>query len=156
VASLCLVLDEWLLNDLHGNNGRQRQVDASDLLDSIRQKCDRIVVASGSPWAAKAYELMKRSEPILRALSRQLRALLVNVHKCVKLDEADLGVLDEDLRQRVPPDDQYLVLTALVARADVIVTTDTKLITMVGPVRGIRIIGRTEFLEQYLGRLVSE
>lgn len=71
-----LVVDEWLIHDLRGDNGRKRQYQADRFLDELLRRCSRIVFVEGSTWAEKAYELMKHVDPIRRQLSKKLHSIL--------------------------------------------------------------------------------
>lgn len=66
----CWVVNEWLLHDLMGENGPIRQKEADLFLDCLLHQCDVIVFVEGSPWAKKAYKLMKLTDPTYRLLSK--------------------------------------------------------------------------------------
>lgn len=68
----CWVVNEWLLHNLKGENGQERQREADKFLDILYRRCDIIVFVPGSPWAKKAYELMEFSDPKRRLLSKKL------------------------------------------------------------------------------------
>jgi len=48
----CWVVNEWLLHDLRGDNGQERQMEADRFLDTVIHRCDVIVFVMGSPFQA--------------------------------------------------------------------------------------------------------
>ncbi|MDW8027024.1 MAG: hypothetical protein RMK94_01375 [Armatimonadota bacterium] len=104
----CWVVNEWLLHDLKGENGQERQKEADRFLDMLIRHCDIIVFVSGSPWAKKAYELMKFGDPKRRLLSKKLWGLLRDANKRLLLKQDELQPLPEELQQVVKQDDWYL------------------------------------------------
>jgi len=72
---MLLVLDEWLLYDLRGDNGAQRQEQAEKLLKALIERCDGLVVPKG-PWLDKAYDLAGFQDALRRGLSRLLQGIL--------------------------------------------------------------------------------
>ncbi|MBU0519238.1 hypothetical protein KKA00_03665 [bacterium] len=55
MSKRCFVVNEWLLNDLLGENGKYAGEESFWFLKKLKRKCDKIVVLTGSPWAEKAF-----------------------------------------------------------------------------------------------------
>jgi hypothetical protein len=123
------VINEWLLEDLRGANGAERQRQTVEFLSKLVKRCDGIVVVRGSAWWRKAFDLMKRSDdPAVREASKFLHLqVLRDSQKCRQLSQENLCPLPCALRQIVKPDDWYLVQAYLTAKADAIITTDGSL-----------------------------
>lgn len=129
MTSRCFVINEWLLHDLLGENGPDKQTQSYDLLRKIYKKCDHIAVMQESPWMDKAYTLMEQSDLLSREISKFLRlSFLVNSKKCALLNTAEIKSVAKELRRKIPEEkDIYLVETYLSAGAELLVTTDVKL-----------------------------
>jgi len=148
-----IVLNEWLLHDLMGENGVNDQQEAQAFLVKLTRECDYIVVLRGSRWTAKAYLLMKQASPTIRILSQFLHlAILRDPNKCHYLEPDEIQPLPYDLANEVPDGDAYLFQTALARDVRMVVTTDEKLLQRVTSAarRGITLRLRKEFLSQYL------
>jgi hypothetical protein len=119
------VINEWLLEDLRGANGAERQRQAVEFLSKLVKRCDGIVVVIESAWWRKAFDLMKRSDdPAVREVSKFLHLqVLRDSQKCRLLSQENLCPLPCALRH----DDWYLVQAYLTAKADAIITTDESL-----------------------------
>jgi predicted nucleic acid-binding protein len=146
---MILVLDEWVIHDLKGENGPHRRQEADLFLDRIRERCERVAVLSDSPWIRKAKRLMKETDSLTRQASRKLHGLILrDQNKTQYVDE--LGF--QEIPFPVPPDDQYLVQTYIAANADVLVTSDQRLFeALQAPdCAGINVVLRNGFLRQYL------
>jgi len=143
------VVNEWLLHDLKGENGEERQKEAVQFLDRLNQRCDIIVFVLGSPWAKKAYELMEFSDPKRRLLSKKLWGLLNDTRKRCPLKQDELQPISGELQKVVKPDDWYLVQAFKAANADGIITTDEDLQKVLIPF-SIPVIMREDFLRQQL------
>lgn len=143
----CWVVNEWLLHDLRGDNGQERQVEADKFLDIVLHRCDTIVFVLGSPWARKAFELMKSDDPKRRLLSKKLWGLLKDAQKRYLLRQDELQPLSKDLQESVKADDWYLLQAFITANADGIITTDEDLREALASFR-IPIVMRDDFLKQ--------
>jgi len=148
-----MVLDEWIIHDLLGENGERRQQEAMEFLKTIRAKCDRIVVLQEGPWMNKAYGLMKRSDQPFRGMSRFLHgAILQDPRKAVRLMPQEIQDIPYEIS--VPEKDRYLVDTYFSARADVLVTTDEPLKEALSDTN-VNVRLRDEFLKEYLERRLT-
>ena len=149
-----IVLNEWLIHDLRGDNGHVAQAESAEFLSAFQASTDQIVVLRPSRWTQKAFGLMTISTPPIHMLSRLLHyGILQDALKCSYVEVADLAPLPEELARLVPDDDAYLFQTALAARVPVIVTTDTRLVDRVETVAagsGIRMLLRAEFIQRYV------
>ncbi len=140
-------MNEWLLHDLKGDNGPNRQKEANLFLDWLLRQCDIFVFVKGSPWAKKAYELMKLTDPTCRLLSKKLWSLLGDLKKRRYLRLEELQPIPKECQQVVNPDDEYLVRALITANAHGIITTDEKLREALSTCN-IPVIMREDFLSQ--------
>lgn len=145
-----LVLNEWVLHDLAGTQAARRT--AFQLLKRIEQLGDQIAVLRGSPWIRKAYGLMKYTDPESRMISKFLQRILRDPNLCRIVESAEVPELSEDVKQRTPPDDVYLIETYLAADATVLVTTDHPLFDAFHNT-SISIRLKDGFLEEYLRKV---
>lgn len=146
-----IVVDEWLIHDLSGENGRKAQGQAYRFLSKLKDKCDRLVVLRGSVWVKKAYALMKSLDPDVQRLSRFLHlSILRDLKKCQYLEKCEVHALPEDVAAKVPRKDIYLVETCCSAATAAFVTTDRTLFDCLQAACHINVRLRDEFLEEYI------
>ena len=148
-----LVINEWLLHDLQGDNGLQSQAQSGAFLKRLITAGDRIAVVRGSPWARKAYALMRSGNPIPRILSQLLfLGILLDPAKSTYVDGEQLRPLPPDLAEEVPQSDVYLFQAAIETNSRIIVTTDARLIERAqsASAHGIQLQHRNGFLDQYM------
>lgn len=147
-----IVLNEWLIHDLRGHNGPVAQAESAEFVSAFQRGTDHIVVLRPSPWTRKAFDMMTVSTPPVHILSRILHlGILQDAQKCRFVEHSEVQPLPPDLA-RVPGDDAYLFQTALAALVPVIVTTDARLIEVVGAAalaRGIQMRTRAQLLDEY-------
>src|SRR3989344_5988722 len=48
-----IIVDEWLFEDLAGNNGRDKQIETVIFLNKLYEICDQIVILEGSSFEKK-------------------------------------------------------------------------------------------------------
>lgn len=144
-----LVVNEWVIHDLLGENGDQRLRETRRFLEVLIERCDRIVVLRGSPWMRKAYRLMRRVDPLSRGLSRLLQGILQDQGKASLLDPWDVRSFPSHLQEHVPEEDRYLIETYFSAGAEALVTTDKRLRDALSG-SDVEIRLRDEFMNEYL------
>lgn len=149
MTSRLLVVDEWLIHDLIGENSSHKQEEAGHFLEELIKRCDRIAVLRGSPWMQKAYGLMSYNDPLRRTLSKLLHRILRDLRKCAILEPNELRELPSELVAQVPAEDQYLVQIYLSAEADLLVTTDQKLNDSLSTFEDVHVKQRDDFLKGY-------
>jgi hypothetical protein len=148
-----IVINEWIFHDMRGENGLSAQVRVEAFLEALKDGADRIVVLRGSSWASKAWDMWNQDDANIQLLSKLLYlGILVDPRKCQYLEANEVQPLPPDLDEQVPCDDVYLFQTALVGNAEMIVTTDTRLLERVTNANrhGIRLLLRDDFFREYL------
>lgn len=78
------------------------------------------------------------------------QGLLRDSNNCFILGQHELTPLPEELRQIDLKEDAYLFETYFAANADLIVTTDGRLIEKVAAIKSLNLILRDQFLRDYL------
>lgn len=154
MPSRCFVLNEWFLHDLRGDNGVLRQEESASLLQVLIKGPDRIAVLRGSEWMAKAYRLMKHHDRLVLELGKVLsQGLILNSDNCSIIGQGDLRPLPEELAQIELKEDAYLFETYYAVSADLLVTSDRRLVDKVSTIQNLNLILRDEFLEGYLAAM---
>ncbi len=150
MAGSCLVVDEWLLEDLGGANGPEKQLESYNFLLKLKEQCDRIAVPHDSVWIRKAYGLLAlQYSPPIRVCSQYLQGVILHdPNKCALLEAQDIVSIPEDIRTALPEEDLYLAEAYYSASATVLVTTDLKHFQKLATVMTIR--ARDDFLRDYL------
>jgi rRNA-processing protein FCF1 len=64
---MLLILDEWIIHDLQGDNGSEKQKESYKFLEKIKEKCDKIC------WIKAYFYLRQRNiEPIIITTDKKL------------------------------------------------------------------------------------
>ncbi len=151
-----LIINEWLLHDLRGDNGADRQKEAIRFLKKLREKPDRIAVLRGSAWMKKAYELMKYDSPEQRRLSKFLhRTILLDSSQCQVYELTQLNPLPQEVEELFEKNladqsDRYLLEIYFSANATLLVTSDERLLKALSHIQSLNIRLRDDFLREYL------
>lgn len=156
MPSTPLILNEWVIHDLRGDNGKQQQSETFRFLGQVELKCDHLVLLRGSQWMKKAYKLMKETEPRLRLVSKFLhRVFILNPLKSTILNPNEVPALPDELQAIVPADDWYLIALHKAVPRSIIVTSDLRLVQAVSNFPNVTICLRDEFLKEYLIKAVN-
>ena len=146
-----LVINEWLFQDIKGENGQPKRRETGGFLTQFSQGQDRFAALNGSPWMTKAHELMTHSAPDIRRLSKLLRSLMINPSKCVILQSQDVeNAAPQDAIDAAPDEDIYLIQTYYAANADLLITTDEGLHDAFVSRQDVDVVFRNAFLNDYL------
>ena len=143
-----IVPDEWLVHDIWGDNGEERQQEAVEFLEYLMRQCDRFLLRRPSPFLDKAYRLMKDTRREFRKISKSLRLeVLYNSQKTIYVDES--SPIPEELSEGVKQGDRYLVEALVTNSEAVLVSTDEALIECLRA-KSLRACLRDKFLQAYL------
>ena len=146
-----LVINEWLFQDIKGENDQSKRRETARFLTQFAQGQDRFAALNGSPWMTKAHELMTHSAPEIRQLSKLLRSLIINPSKCRILQPDDCtDAAPQDAITAAPEEDVYLIQTYYAADADLLITTDEGLHNAFVSCQDVEVIYRDPFLNGYL------
>jgi len=149
-----IVVNEWLFHDIRGDNGLLAQQRVEVFLEALKRGADPIIVPQGTPWTNKAWQLWEERDIRVQVLSKLLYlGILIDPLKCRRLRPNQLEPLPDDLATQVPAKDVYLFQAALAGGANIIVTTDQRLIDMVTNANhhGIQLRLRDDYYVGYLG-----
>ena len=151
-----LIINEWLIHDLSGDNGLMAQEESAKFLIKLAASIDQIVILEKSPWMTKAYKLMTKTGAKERILSRLLhREILLNSEKCHRVNSSDVKPIPQNLQNlidagQVDSDDYYLFQLYYSTNVDLIITSDIRLRDALSQINDIRIRLRNDFLKEYL------
>lgn len=146
-----LVINEWLFQDIKGENGQPKRQETGGFLAQFAQGQDRFAALNGEPWMEKAFELMTHSAPDIRRLSKLLRSLIFNPSKCLILQPEQVAdAAPQDAIDAAPDEDIYLIQTYYAANADLLITTDEGLHDAFASRQDVDVIFRNAFLNDYL------
>ena len=146
-----LVINEWLFQDIKGENGQPKRQETGGFLTQFAQGQDRFAALNGSPWMEKVYELMRHNDPAIKLLSKRVRRLIGNSSKCLMLQPSDVvDAAPQDAIDAAPDEDIYLIQTYYAANADLLITTDEGLHNAFVSRQDVDVIFRNDFLNEYL------
>lgn len=151
MSSTPLILNEWVIHDLCGENGQEHQLETLQFLERIEKKCDYIVLLRGSPWTKKAYQFMKASDLQLRYYCQFLHTSFIsNSNKCKIYTIDEIVSLTPDVQTLIPEEDTYLVQLCLAEPNSILITSDVKLLEALSHIPTITAKPRDQFIKDYL------
>jgi hypothetical protein len=159
---MLLILDEWIIHDLQGDNGSEKQEESSTFLYKIRERCDKISWIWGSKFVHKYHRLSKKSssDPKLRKKIRFINGdFIYDLQKIefINLDELNIEVEEcRRILQRIKDDDHYLIKAYFYLGQKniepIIITTDGELIETLRE-HNIPIEHRDDFIREYFSQI---
>ena len=148
-----LVINEWLFQDIKGENGQSKRWGTGTFLAQFAQGQDKFAVLqdNDNPWMKKSNELMTHGDSRIRLLSKQLRSLTWNPDKCklIQPEDANYAAL-QDAIDAAPDEDVYLIQTYFAAGADLLITTDEGLLEAFVCRQDVQVVHRDIFLKDYM------
>ena len=148
---MLFTLNEWVFHDLLGQNGDDAFRDTAGFLISFAVSNDRLVIPNEERWKWKAFQLMELSHPLGRDLSKLFHGLLRNPNRAFFVtDEEEAPPISQELQEQTPPEDLYLVLAYVATDADLLVTTDEDLHSVLAEHDEVNCRMRNDFLTSYM------
>ena len=146
-----IIVNEWLLEYLRPDAHESDRAAAIKFLNAFGQKSDKMIIKRVSPFTKKFYDYSKRAEQFVNAkpFFSMLHLLFRDADKTVIADESELQELPQDIAEKTPCDDRYLIELWYADQNRVVLTTDTKLKDKLKDVPGLRISLLEEFLPNY-------
>lgn len=125
-----LIINEWFLHDLNGDNGKDRlRETARVLLFLIEKNTFRIFVAKDSPWMDKARKMAtNHKEPTKRLMHLLFSNVIRDSKKCKLIATSELPDISQEMFAHVPQEDTYLIKLSMKAAPCVLVSTDHELV----------------------------
>ena len=146
---MILVLNEWVFHDLLLENDDLAFQETAQFLVAFGESEDILVIPAEERWKRKAFQLMTMSDTRQRVVSRLLHSLMLDADRTIRIQpEADPPV-SQDLLDRLPCEDVYLVLAYISAGADLLITTDRGLFCAIGEHDDVNCRMRDDFLPWY-------
>lgn len=158
---MLLILDEWIIHDLSGKNGEDKQKESYKFLEKIKERCDKICWIEGSKFSKKFYDFCefvgkKLFDPELRKKIVLLKgSFYYHLSKAenIRLDELSIEVEEYNhIFKDIKDDDHYLIKAYFYLRQKniepIIITTDRELIENLRK-HNIPIEHRDDFIKKY-------
>lgn len=146
---MILVLNEWVFHDLLFDNGDAAFRETARFLVAFRESEDVLVVPGEERWNRKAFQLMTMSDTRQRLVSRLLHSLLRDSNRTIRIQPEESPPIPQELLDRLPCEDIYLVQAYVAAGADLLITTDQGLYCAIGEHDGVNRRMREDFLAEY-------
>ena len=146
---MILVLNEWVFHDLLLDNGDAAFQETAKFLIALRESMDILVIPAEERWKRKAFQLMTMSDVRQRQASRLLHSLLLDSNRTIRIQPDENPPIPQDLLDRLPCEDIYLVRAYVAAGADLLVTTDQGLFSAIGDHDDVNCRMREHFLAGY-------
>ena len=146
---MILVLNEWVFHDLLLDNGDAAFQETARFLIAFRESEDILVIPAEERWKRKAFQLMTMADVRQRLVSRLLHGLLRDSNRTVRIQPEENLPIPQELLDRLPCEDVYLVRAYITAGADLLITTDQGLFCAIGEHDGVNCRMREQFLAEY-------
>lgn len=146
---MILVINEWIFEDLIGENGQDRFKETAEFVVKLSRSDDKLVMPVEQRWKSKAYQLMNSTMPELRPLSQLFHRILRDSDRCIIVNPDDIPVTPEGIYDWAPEEDVYLIEAYVAANADLLVTTDETLFDKVTEHGQFNCQMRNDFLTGY-------
>ena len=146
---MILVLNEWVFHDLLLDNGDLAFQETAQFLVGFRKSEDILVIPAEERWNRKAFQLMGMSDTRQRVVSRLLHSLMRDTDRTIRIQPEEDPPVPQELLDRLPCEDVYLVLAYVSAGADLLITTDRGLFCAIGEHDDVNCRMRDDFLPGY-------
>jgi hypothetical protein len=147
-----IVINEWLLEYLRPDAQESDKRQAVHFLNVFLRKRDMLVVKRSSPFVDKFYRFMKQfgsNTAFKKNFSKLNNILFRDADKTIIVDENDLRNLPDDITDKTPVDDLYLIELWYAKKERIVLTTDVRLKEKLKDVSGLNICLLSEFLQDY-------
>ena len=146
---MILVLNEWVFHDLLFENGDLAFQETVRFLVAFGESEDILVIPAEERWQRKVFQLMTMSDTRRRLVSRLLRSLILDADRTIQIQPEEDPPVPQELLDRLPCEDVYLVLAYISAGADLLITTDRGLFCAIGEHDDVNCRMREDFLPWY-------
>jgi hypothetical protein len=144
------VINEWIWADISGANGNKGRILAINFLEAFLNSPHQIVIVLGSAFDKKAWQLCNHQEDLVKRIATLFVVQIRQTARARRIDPNELKELSDVLSAQVKDDDQYLARVLITIPEAILVTTDTKLLTILSEQK-FKVISREEFLRTYFG-----
>lgn len=150
-----LILNEWFLHDLNGENGEKKLRETSVLLSNIIYENQfKIFILDESPWIVKARKIAANPKEPTHTLTHLLfGAVIRDSAKCGIFRSSELPEVPEEILKQIPQEDAYLIKLSLKVPSCVLVSTDNELIVKTKSFESeikIKVYHRDDFISQII------
>ena len=146
---MILVLNEWVFHDLLLDNGDAAFQETAKFLIAFRESEDILVIPAEERWKRKAFQFMTMFDVRQRLVSRLLHGLLWDSDRTIRIPLEANPPIPQDLLDRLPGEDVYLVRAYIAAGADLLITTDQGLFCAVDEHDDVNCRMREQLLAEY-------
>ena len=146
---MILVLNEWVFHDLLFENGDPAFQETARFLADFGESEDVLVIPAEDRWKRKAHQLMTMSDTRRRLVSKLLLSLILNTDRTIRIQPEEDPPVPQELLDRLPCEDVYLVRAYVSAGADLLITTDQGLFCAIGEHDDVNCRMREDFLPGY-------
>ena len=146
---MILVLNEWVFHDLLFENDEPAFHETAQFLDAFEKSQDVLVIPAEERWKRKAFQLMTMSDTRQRVVSKLLHSLMLDADRTIIIQPEEDPPVPQELLDRLPSEDGYLVLAYVSAGADLLVTTDRGLFCSIDEHDDVNCRMREDFMPWY-------
>ena len=146
---MILVLNEWVFHDLLFENEDPAFQQTAQFLIAFAESNDVLVIPAEERWKRKAFQLMTMTDTRIRLVSKLLHRLMLDADRTIIIQPEEDPPTPQELLDRLPSEDVYLVLAYVSAGADLLVTTDRGLFCSIDEHDDVKCRMREDFLPWY-------
>ena len=146
---MILVINEWIFEDLIGENGQDRFKETAEFVVKLSSSDDKLVMPVEQRWREKANRARTVADPIQRTAGRLFVDLFWDQTRGIIVNPDDIPVTPEGTYDWAPEEDVYLIEAYDASNADLLVTTDETLFDKVTGYGQFNCQMRNDFLAWY-------
>lgn len=146
---MILVINEWIFEDLIGENGQDRFKETAEFVVKLSSSDDKLVMPVEQRWREKANRARTVADPVQRTAGRLFVDLFWDQARGIILNSADIPANSTSAYNWAPSEDVYLIEAYFAAGADLLVTTDERLNQAIAEHQQFACQLRDEFLSTY-------
>ena len=146
---MILVINEWIFEDLLGENGLDKFKETAEFVVRLNRSKDSVVMPVEQRWREKANRTRVAFNPMHREAGRLFVDLFWDSTRGIILNLDDVQEKPEGYYDWAPSEDVYLIEAYVASNADLLVTTDETLFDKVSEQGQFACHLRDDFLAGY-------
>ena len=146
---MILVINEWISEDLNGENSPDKFKEAAEFVVRLNRSQYKVVMPVERRWREKANRARVSANPMHREAGRLFVDLFWDLARGIILNPDDIPTTPHGAYDWAPPEDVYLIEAYVASVANLLVTTDGTLFQAIVEHGQFTCRMRDEFLPSY-------
>lgn len=145
-----IVVNEWLLDYSCPNADPKNLSFVNQFIKVIEEKGNKVVVGRGAPFFIKFYRYWDKyrwDNDCHKRFKKLNDLFFIDKDKTIIVEKTEIKTIPNDVENKTPPDDKYLIELAYSTNDKIIVTTDTILKESLKDVSELKVYLLEEFIK---------